>query len=70
MESVRSARRRLQQLPRHLSACSGPSAAYARCVLLKEGASKDGVARQDCQPEFAEFRRCLVEQAKKGGSRL
>ena len=66
MDSVAKARTRLRAYPKLISACAVESAAYAACVARAMGDVADG----QCNEEFAAFKKCVHQAAKKAGTRL
>lgn len=65
MDSAKKAHGRLRNYPKHLLNCSKEAKNYARCVALKEN-----VLKGDCEQEFFAFKKCLVDSAKKLGTKL
>lgn len=60
MENLKRARQRLQQTPALIAQCSAAATKYAICV------SRDlNVKHLACEKEFAEFKQCLKEAAKR-----
>jgi hypothetical protein len=45
---------KLRLFPKALTACSAEASLYAKCVLMKEGISKN-----DCSDEFRKFSACV-----------
>lgn len=66
MESVRKAKHRLKQYPALIASCSGPAAAYAKCVTRHMGE----VQKDQCLDEFKVFKTCVTEAAKKAKTKL
>ena len=66
MESVKSARRRLQMYPKLVAECGPQAAAYGKCVAAYLGEVKKG----QCQEEFRLFMDCVGKSAKKLGTKL
>ena len=66
MESVRKARGRLQNYPILLGKCSLEASVYGKCVAERLGEVK----KSDCQPEFELFKKCILANAKKLGTKL
>lgn len=60
MESVKRAKARLQSYPIIIAKCSASASKYATCV------TRDlNVTYNLCENEFNEFKKCLIEVAKK-----
>jgi hypothetical protein len=66
MESVRKAKSRLQNYPILLGKCGLEASAYGKCVAEMLGEVK----RDQCQPEFELFKKCIVTNAKKLGTKM
>ncbi len=66
MESVRKSKARLQNYPILLGKCGPEASLYAKCIAERLGEVK----KFDCQPEFELFKKCIVLNAKKLGTKL